>query len=394
MKEHRAPFLKLFFFMGFVWAAVVAPYSSVLILKGIGATSPQIGVFAAICSVISMVCQPMWGLLSDKLGSPRTVLSVCLAVSAAFFGCVMFAADFYAAAGILFAETVFRCCAIPLLDSHTLSEINTIPGAQYSFIRMGASIFYGCLSLIYSGIINARGAMSIVPIGLIISALAVCWGLFFAKGQWEADKNRGSERKDKKNLLSEAAALLRDRRYIMFLSLVAIWALSTYPLYTFIIDYVTAVGGSAGDVPKIHALRCAAELPAFILVGKIGTRADAKKLMLAGMCFSLAHMAGLLFADTFFWLAAVNLLAAPGFIFGLTGRMRYINNITSESVRSTSIAAMGACEIGLGSVAGNLIAGFISGKYGIRSVSYVSMAAICAAIVILLTAIKPERKYK
>jgi PPP family 3-phenylpropionic acid transporter len=392
MKEHRAPFLRLFFFMSFVWAAIVAPYSSILILKGIGATSPQIGVFAAGCSVISMICQPLWGLLSDKLGSPRKVLSVCLAVSAALFGCVMFAKNFYTAAGILFAETVFRCCAVPLLDSHTLSEISTIPGAQYSFIRMGASVFYGVLSLIYSGIIDERGAMAIVPIGLIISALAVCWGLFFAKGQWEADKNRAEEQKDKKNVFKDAAALLRDRRYIMFLCLVAIWALSTYPLYTFIIDYVTAVGGSVGDVPKIHALRCAAELPAFILVGSIGRRADAKKLMLAGMCFYLAHITGLLFANTFVWLAAVNLLAAPGFILGLTGRMRYISEITPESVRSTSIAAMGACEIGLGSVLGNLIAGFISGKYGIRSLSFVAMTAICAAIVIFLIVIMPEKK--
>jgi len=330
--------------MSVVWAAIVGPLTSVLILKEMGATSSQIGIFTALGACISMVMQPVWGYISDKTGSPRKVLCTCLGISTVFFGCVLLTRDIYVAAGLFLVEAMFRCCVLSLLDSHTLSEINTMPGMQYSYIRMGASIFYGALSFGYSGVINRWGVYSVIPISLAIALGAVLWGLFVAKGQWEAQKHpKGDTHHKKHHLKKEVASLLKDRRYILFVLFVAIWAFGTLPLYTFIIDYVAAVGGGPGDVPFIHALRCVVEIPAFIVAGTVGKRMDAKKLMMMGMGFYFAHMAGLFLAGTFFWLSLAHFLAGPAFIFGLAGRMRYINEITPEPVRSTSITVMGAC---------------------------------------------------
>jgi len=376
--------LKLFVFVGIVWAAIVGPLSSVVILNSIGATSQQIGIFSAICAVISMVFQPFWGYLSDKIGSPRRVLCLCLGATAVFFGLVLLTGNFYVAAGLFFLDTAFRCCIIPLLDSHILSEVNAMPGMQYSYIRMAGAIFFGTVSLIYSGIISASGVMAIVPISSCIAALAVLWGLFAAKGQAEISRGRGGVHIVRPNLKKDAVFLLRNRQYIMFLVLVSLWSLATMPLYTFIIDYVTAVGGHPGQVSMIHAFRCVAELPFFILVGTVGRRIEAKKLMFAGMLCSVLHMAGLYFATTFSWLIVSNFFAGPAFILGLTGRMRYVSEAAPESVRSTSITLMGACEVGLGSIVGNLIAGFVSGTYGTQAVSLVALAAICASMVMLI----------
>ena len=98
-------------------------------------------------------------------------------------------------------------------------------------------------------------------------------------------------------------------------------------------------------------------------------------------------MTGLLFANTLPWLIVFRSLNGPGFILGLTGRMRYITELTPESVRSTSITLMGACEVGLGAVAGNLIAGFVSGRYGTRVLTLVAMTALCASMCVLVFAL-------
>jgi MFS family permease len=63
--------------------------------------------------------------------------------------------------------------------------------------------------------------------------------------------------------------------------------------------------------------------------------------------------------------------------------MRYINEVAPEAVRSTSVTIMGACEIGLGSIAGNLIAGFVLGMYGTRAMTGVSAAAMLACLAML-----------
>ena len=133
----------------------------------------------------------------------------------------------------------------------------------------------------------------------------------------------------------------------------------------------------------IQALRCFVELPMFILVGLIGKQVSAKKLILAGICFSLVYIIGLLFAKTLFWLLFFHLVGSPGFILGLSGRMRYLNEITPLSVRSTSITVMVACEIGLSAVAGNLIAGFLLEMYGTYALTLVALGALFAVMLIL-----------
>jgi PPP family 3-phenylpropionic acid transporter len=375
--------IKLFLFVGIAWAAVVGPFQSILILKNLGATSPQIGIFTAVCSVISMVLQPVWGYVSDKIGSPRKVLCICLGVSAVFFGSLLLTENLYIAMAMIIMDIAFRCGIISLLDSHTLSEMNVTPGLQYSFIRMAGSVFFGLMSLIYSGIINANGVMAIIPVSLSIAAAAICWGLFAARGKWETERGEGGVLRAKPNLKKEALTLLRDMRYILFIVFVALYSLSMSPLFVFIIEFVLAVDGHPGDVPMIHALRCMVELPIFILIGAAGKRLGAKKLMLAGLCFGFIYLTGLLLAYSFTGLIVSHMFGAAGFILCLTGRMRYINEITPEAVRSTSITIMGACEIGLGSIAGNLIAGFVIGLYGTQALTWVSVTALAVALAML-----------
>jgi PPP family 3-phenylpropionic acid transporter len=387
------PVLRLFIFMGIVWAAVVGPFSSVIILRHFGASSPQIGIVTAICSVISMVFQPVWGVLSDKFKSPRKILCFCLGMSGVFFGAIFFTENLFLVIALIMLDMTFRCGVISLLDSHTLSEINALPGLQYSFIRMAGSIFYGGLSFVYSGVINARGVMSIIPLSLCIAVAAIFWGFFAAKGKGETERGtQGNIQKIKPNLTKEAFTLLKNHKYILFILFVALYALSSQPLFVFIIDYVTAVGRGPGDVPVIHALRCVVELPLFIFIGYMGTRIGAKKLMMTGVCFAVLYTAGLLFAHNYALLVVSHMSGAAGFILCLTGRMRYINEITPEAVRSTSITVMGACEVGLGAIAGNLVAGFILGTYGTRALTFVSLAALVLSMAVLMLLFKRKEE--
>ena len=379
------PVVRLFLFSGFVWASVVGPSFSVLIIKNFGASSAQIGIFAAVCAVFNMAVQPFWGYLSDKTGSPRRVLCFCLGVSAVFFGSSLFAKNLYMAAGLLVMETIFRCSVTALLDSHILSEMNAIRGLQYSHIRPAGSIFFGSLAFIYSRVIHARGVMTIIPISICITAMAIFWGLFAARGQWEDGPNRNAGVFiPKRNLKKDVLNLLANKNYITFIIFIGFSALATSPLFVFIVDYVAAAGGNPGDVPLIHALRCTVELPVFILVTIMGKRTHPIKLMFAGMGFYIIYTAGLLFAHSYFVFAACHMAGAAGFILILTGRMRYVNQITPAAVRSTSITVLGAFEVGIGSIMGNLLAGSISGNFGINALTIMSLAALSVAIVMLI----------
>jgi predicted MFS family arabinose efflux permease len=192
----------------------------------------------------------------------------------------------------------------------------------------------------------------------------------------------------KGSLTKEALSLLRNKSYIMLLFFVALNSLAVVPMFVFMIEYVKTVGGGSGDVPMIFFLRCVAEVPTFILLSYVGKRISSKNLLMTGVGFTMIYITGLIFVDTIFWLSAINLVGAAGFILTLTGRLRYLQETTPEAVRSTSISVMSACEIGLGSIAGNLIAGFLIAGYGIRIHAMTSLGALILAFFIILLCLR------
>jgi len=374
--------VKLFLFVGIVWAAVVGPLSFVLILTDKGASNAQIGIFSAIAAVVSMVFQPMWGMLGDKIGSPRKVLRICLAGSAIFFGTVLFTGNFYIAVVLLLLDTAFRCGVVGLLDSHTISEINKMPGLQYGHIRLAGSVFFGLLSLIYSSVIDNFSVSAIIPISVGVAIVAIAFGVFVAKDTGDKKETPSLQRP---NIKKDAVSLFRNRRYLTLIIFVGLTALAVQPLWIFLIEFVTEVGGSAGNVPLIQALRCVVEVPLFIFVGSLCKRTNSKKLMILGTAFMMVYIIILLFANSFAWIVVAHLVGGtPGFIFGHTGRLRYLNEVAPETVRSTSITLMGTLEIGMGAILGNLIAGFVLDMYGSQVLTMASLGAIVVAMVVLL----------
>jgi len=374
--------MKLFVLVGVVWAAVLGPSSFVLVLTDVGATNSQIGVFTAIASVLSVVFQPVWGMISDKLRSPRKVLSFCLIGSAVFFGSVLFSTNFYVVAALLLLDAIARCGIIALLDSHTITEVSKVPGLQYSHVRFAGSIFFGLLSFAYSGIIDSSGVRMIIPISTVVISFAVFWGLFMCRPKGDA---QAEVTHVKPNLKRDAISLLKDRQYILLLVSIGFMALGTQPLWTFLVEFVAGTGGSLGDVPLVGALRCVIEIPAFIFVGIMCKKTSPKKLLIVGTVFMLVYIVTLFFANSFFWIAVAHMFGGtPGFIFLLTGRLRYVNEATPESVRSTSITLMGTMEVALGSILGSLVGGFVLDMHGTRVLTMFSFVAVALSIVVLL----------
>lgn len=387
---------KLFIFVGIVWAALVGPGSVVLILDSIGATNSQIGIVAGAFAVLSMVFQPIWGFVSDKIKSARKVLCFCLIGSASFFGAVFFFESFYIIVTLLLFDAIFRCGIVGLLDSHIIKRVNQTPGLQYGHIRLSGSVFFGFLSLVYSGIIDSFGVMTIIPVSFGIALFAVYWGFFVAKDKPKKgdalalpDQPVNDQTQDAKSTLKQdAIALFKNKKYIALIVFVGFSALSLQPLWMFLIVYVTEVGGTQGNVPLIHAIRCAVEIPLFIFIGTACKKVSAPKLMAIGVAFQIIYILGLLFASSFSGVLFAHLLGgAPGFVFGINGRLRFLNDITPNSVRATSITILGTIELGLGAIIGNYIAGNVLDIYSTNALSFISLGAQVAAAFMLLVII-------
>jgi predicted MFS family arabinose efflux permease len=228
--------------------------------------------------------------------------------------------------------------------------------------------------------------MAVIPISVGIALLAVLWGFFAAKGKGEShDENLENQAKRvKPNLRKDAISLFSNKRYLALMLLISMMALALQPLWVFMIEFVAAVGRGPDYVFRIQFLRCIVEIPLFILVGTACKRVSSLKLLIAGLFFMFVYVLMLLFANSFFWVAAAHLAGGtPGFIFGLTGRLRYINEVTPASVRSTSITLIGTVELGLGAILGNSVAGFIMDIHGTQMWLLVSLIALIVSAAVM-----------
>jgi len=371
---------KLFVLVGLAWAAIVGPVSFVLILTHVGATNSQIGIFAAIAAVLSMVFQPIWGLVSDKIGSPRKMLGFSLVGSLVFFSAVFFTDSLSIVVVLLLFEIAFRCGVIGLLDSHTITEVNKVPGLQYGHIRLAGAVFFGSVSLVYSYIIDGFNVMAIIPISAVVISIAIYWTFFVAKESKDTEVIR-----TKPNLKKDAIALLKNRRFLILLIFFGFVALGMQPFLIYAVQFVDSVGGTPGDVLILNTLRCVIEIPTFLFIAAKCRRAKSKTLMAVGVFFLFLYAIILFFATTFFGVAMAHMFGGTlGFVFILTGRLRYVEEVTPESVRSTSILLMGTMEIGLGAIIGNLMGGFILDLFGTRVLSAIVFCFFVMAAIVLI----------
>ena len=76
------------------------------------------------------------GLRQVEIAKARDMLILMLACLLRFFGSVIFARRFYAAAALLIAEFVFRSSIVAFLDNFTISEASAILSLHYGFVRI------------------------------------------------------------------------------------------------------------------------------------------------------------------------------------------------------------------------------------------------------------------
>ncbi len=135
-----------FFLYISIYAAngVLMPYSS-LLFKSAGFNEVIIGILASIGPAVSLICQPLWGIASDRALSKRNVLKITLFLTSATIWFLLISKGLWGMACALVIFYIFQCAVLPLADTITLESLE---GTSFKFspIRTAGSIGYAILS--------------------------------------------------------------------------------------------------------------------------------------------------------------------------------------------------------------------------------------------------------
>ncbi len=342
----------LYYSSGSAWI----PFFNVY-LRDIGLSGLQVGLLAGIRPAVMLVSQPLWGVGADFWGRRRTLLTTMLVSAFLLLGYAL-GVDFRF---LLFWTIVYTFISNPigsLIDSLVLDHLEERPDLTFGRLRMWGGVGWATAALVVGSAIVGQDQRLIFVFGAALSLIG--WAV--AARTTRATHHDNSTRRSWAGL----GRLLRNRRLIGLLALVALLQLGAASIFTFFPVYMNELGASSRLLGLAFTIQGLSEMPLFLAGAAIIRRIGAARTLV--FTFLVFAARAFLYSYLRTPAAAVLVELSHGLSFSLflVAAVDYVNKETPSAWRATGQSLFWAAYFGAGSIAGNLWAGFLYDQLGVQ----------------------------
>ncbi|MED3761799.1 MFS transporter [Peribacillus frigoritolerans] len=360
--------LKSFNFLYFGLLAIFIPFLPVY-LDDQGLRPAQIGFIIGTGGFVTLITQPLWGMISDKTRTIRKVLLLLIFFSSVI-GYFLYDSSSYLEL-ILFAMLLyfFLMPIDPLTESlnFTMAEKS---GISYGSIRTYGALGYAVISLITGYVMSYFGANSLAFLfaGIGLISFIVSWMMPDAPVS------------GKPVTLSSLKHFFSNKETLLFLLLVFICAVPARMNDTFLGVYIRELGGSAKLVGLTWFLAAGSEIVVFAL--SFWWLRKGKEIIIisfAAAFFFIRYFVSAWITDPqlLAYLQIMQLLTFPIFY---SAAIQYLYRIVPVEWRATGQTVLALLFFGVSGIIASYIGGAIYGAYGgktlylfISSISFIGM---------------------
>ncbi|MFJ7362995.1 MFS transporter [Peribacillus frigoritolerans] len=360
--------LKSFNFLYFGLLAIFIPFLPVY-LADQGLRPAQIGFIVGTGGFVTLITQPLWGMISDKTRTIRKVLLLLIFFSSVI-GYFLYDSSNYLQL-ILFAMLLyfFLMPIDPLTESlnFTMAEKS---GISYGSIRTYGALGYAVISLITGYVMSYFGANSLAFLfaGIGLISFIVSWMMPDAPVS------------GKPVTLSSLKHFFSNKETLLFLLLVFICAVPARMNDTFLGVYIRELGGSAKLVGLTWFLAAGSEIVVFAL--SFWWLRKGKEIIIisfAAAFFFIRYFVSAWITDPqlLAYLQVMQLLTFPIFY---SAAIQYLYRIVPVEWRATGQTVLALLFFGVSGIIASYIGGAIYGAYGgktlylfISSISFIGM---------------------
>ncbi|MGE7186830.1 MFS transporter [Peribacillus sp. NPDC006672] len=360
--------LKSFNFLYFGLLAIFIPFLPVY-LADQGLRPAQIGFIIGTGGFVTLITQPLWGMISDKTRTIRKVLLLLIFFSSVI-GYFLYDSSSYLQL-ILFAMLLyfFLMPIDPLTESlnFTIAEKS---GISYGSIRTYGALGYAVISLITGYVMSYFGANSLAFLfaGIGLISFIVSWMMPDAPVS------------GKPVTLSSLKHFFSNKETLLFLLLVFICAVPARMNDTFLGVYIRELGGSAKLVGLTWFLAAGSEIVVFAL--SFWWLRKGKEIIIisfAAAFFFIRYFVSAWITDPHLlaYLQVMQLLTFPIFY---SAAIQYLYRIVPVEWRATGQTVLALLFFGVSGIIASYIGGSIYGAFGgktlylfISSISFIGM---------------------
>ncbi|BCG58485.1 MFS transporter [Paenibacillus sp. URB8-2] len=374
--------LRVFYLFLGLGGGLFTPYLTLLLVDN-GLNSGQVGALMATGTLVAILFQPVWGIVSDRYHQTRLVLILSVAVPAGL--AVFYRSEYFI---VLFAvymvSTVFSSTQAPIADSYAIAAAKRA-GSTYGSIRLMLSFGAAAGGYIGGVYVSSFSVSTIWVPFLLFNLLAVLVAVTLPK---EAEGNA---------IMAQSFAqgmrqLLGNRIFLAFLggSFLVNQTMTAFGTY-FVLAF-QSVGGSTQYAGIALMLASITNVPSMLVasrvIGKIGRE---RTLLLAALIYVFRWAIQVIFP---YPAAMISVQALHGLSFGffLVAAVEYVSQTTSSDMQATGQSVFNMVFSGLSGIVGNLLNGILLSQGGVQLMNVSCMLSSAAGAVLLIYVARSSRR--
>jgi PPP family 3-phenylpropionic acid transporter len=358
---------KAFYFLIFGALAFLAPYLT-LYYEEIGMNGQQIGILAAIPSLITFISAPFIGALADITRKHKRILGTSILFVIIGIFLMTFGNNFWGLVPGVFLYAFFFAPALPLIDRSVL-EILGPDRDQYGKQRLWGAVGWGALAPI-AGIVvdswNLKWAFygsAVLFLGLlVISQRAPIQAISLNVRFWRGVKQ-----------------LLTNRQVLIFFAVILIGGMGLAMIHHYLFVYLSHLGASSIVMGTALSIATFSELLIMYFSDKLLKSWKSRGLILFGLFMIFVRLMGYSLTEHPQVALAIQLLHGPTFGAVWMAGVAYVAEIAPMGLGNTAQGIFTGVVMGLGSAAGALLGGLLYQSVGFSQMFLFSGLGVLAA---------------
>lgn len=356
----------LYYFFYYLALASFIPYVS-LFMSERGISFTRIGVIFSLWALVSVISQPVMGIVSDRLHDRRILLMIATIISpVAAFGFYFF--DSFTALIVLSVIFPwFQSSIGPLSDSMAV-EVGAKNGFSFGRIRLWGALSYAISSFVTGFVYKKTGYDKSFFVYFVITAFVFLILLFFPKDDTSFRKRI--------SLFDQGKQVFYNKPFMVFSGICLLLTMSASMNYSFLPIHFTNRGYDKSWIGVANAAAALIEVPMFWVSAKLNRKFGGFTVLGAAaflyavkyIVFSMSH--------NVYATIAVQLLDGISFAFFASNSVEIVDAFSSAETKATFQTMFAAITYGLGGIVGSACGGIIVDHLG-TSVLYFTLFVLC-----------------
>jgi PPP family 3-phenylpropionic acid transporter len=343
---------KSYYFIFFAAASALLPFLA-LYYEQLGLSGRQIGLLTSIPFWMTMLSASLWGGLADATQQHKRLLSLAIIGAAAIAVLISLVNSFFLLIPIIAAWALFSGPIMPLMDNTSLKILGD-QAHHYGKIRLWGALGWGLCAPVMGELVERLGLAWIFygyALLMLVSWL-VAGQLPVASASIGGGFGQGLQ------------ALLRDRRWVLFLLLIFAGSLGEATTFSFWFLYLKELGVTSFLMGFSLTVAMLSELVIFFLSDRLLRRFGPRTLLLLAIAIRVGQLLAYSWITNPYLALAFQLLHGPGFAAMWVAAVAYVNEIVPPSLGATGQGLLNSISFGLALAVGSILSGFLYEQLG------------------------------